>query len=52
MVLFPLYINDLPVVTCIIAICADVTTLYSTLSDEASDLWQQLELSSEIESDL
>ena len=53
MVLFPLYINDLPDdVTCNIAICADDTTLYSTLSDEASDLWQQLELSSEIESDL
>ena len=53
MVLFPLYINDLPDdVTCNIAICADDTTLSATLSDEASDLWQQLELSSEIESDL
>ena len=34
-----------------IAICADDTTLYSKC-DRASDLWQQLELASELESDL
>ena len=50
--LFLLYINDLPDdVICNIAICADDTTLYSKC-DQASDLWQQLELASEIESDL
>ena len=47
-----LYINDLPDdVICNIAISADDTTLYSKC-DQASDLWQQLELSSELESDL
>ena len=49
--LFLLYINDLPDVICDIAIYADDTTLYSTC-DQASDLWQQLELASELESDL
>ena len=50
--LFLLYINDLPDdVICNIAIYADVTTLYSKC-DQASDLWQQLELASELESDL
>ena len=49
--LFLLYINDLPDVICNIAIYADHTTLYSK-SDQASDLWQQLELASELESDL
>ena len=50
--LFLLYINDLPDdVICNIAIYADDTTLYSK-SDQASDLWQQLELASELESDL
>ena len=39
-----LYINDLP-------IYADDTTLYSKCN-QASDLWQQLELASELESDL
>ena len=34
-----------------IAIYADDTTLYSKC-DQASDLWQQLELASELESDL
>ena len=48
--LFLLYINDLPVI-CNIAIYADDTTLYSKC-DQASDLWQQLELASELESDL
>ena len=50
--LFLLYINDLPDnVMCDIAIYADDTTLYSKC-DQASDLWQQLELASELESDL
>ena len=50
--LFLLYINDLPDdVICNIAIYADDTTLYSKC-DQESDLWQQLELASELESDL
>ena len=50
--LFILYINDLPDnVICDIAIYADHTTLYSKC-DQAPDLWQQLELASELESDL
>ena len=50
--LFLLYINDLPEdVICNIAIYADDTTLYSKCN-QASDLWQQLELASELESDL
>ena len=50
--LFLLYINDLPDdVICNIAIYADDATLYSRC-DWASDLWQQLELASELESDL
>ena len=50
--LFLLYINDLPDdVICTIAICADDTTLCSKC-DQVSDLWQQLELTFEIESDL
>ena len=50
--LFLLYINDLPDdVICNIAIYADDTTLYSKC-DQASDLRQQLELASELESDL
>ena len=49
---FLLYINDLPGdVICDIAIYADHATLYSKC-DQASDLWQQLELASELESDL
>ena len=44
--LFLLYINDLPDdVICDIAIYADDTTLYCKC-DQASDLWQQLELNS------
>ena len=47
-----LYINDLPDdVTCNITIYAVNTTLWSK-RDQASDLWQQLELASEFESDL
>ena len=50
--LFLLYINDLPDdVICDIAIYADDTTLYSKC-DQSSDLWQQLELASQLESDL
>ena len=50
--LFLLYINDLPDdVICDIAIYADDTTLYSEC-DQASDLWQELELASELEPDL
>ena len=50
--LFLLYINDLPDdIICDIAIYADDTTLYSKC-DQASDLWQQLELASKLESDL
>ena len=50
--LFLLYINNLPDdVICNIAIYADDTTLCSKF-DQASDLWQQLELASELESDL
>ena len=50
--LFIIYINDLPDdVICNIAVYADHTTLYSKC-DQASHLWQQLELSSELESDL
>ena len=45
-------INDLPDdVICNIAIYAGDTTLYSKC-DQASDLWQQLELASELESDI
>ena len=51
-ILFPLYINDLPDdVICNIAIYADDTTFYSKCY-QASDLWQQLELASELECDL
>ena len=50
--LFLLHINDLPDdILCDIAIYADDTTLYSKC-DQASDLWQQLKLSSELECDL
>ena len=38
-------------VVCNIAICADDVTLYSK-GDQASDLWQHLELAAEFESDL
>ena len=47
--LFVLYMNDLPVdVICDISSYADDTTLYSKC-DQASGLWQQLELASELE---
>ena len=49
---FLLYFNELPGdIVCNIAIYVCDTTLYSKY-DKASDLWQQLELSSELESDL
>ena len=51
--LFLLYINDLPDnVICNIAIYADDTTTVYSKCDQASDLWQQLELASELESGL
>ena len=50
--LFLLYINDLPDdVIFDIAIYADDITLYRKC-DQASDLWQELELASELEPDL
>ena len=50
--LFLLCINDLPDdVICNIAIYADDTTVFSKCN-HASDMWQQLELASELESDL
>ena len=50
--LFPLYINNLPdAAICNIAIYADNTTFYSKC-DQAFDLCQQLELASELKSDL
>ena len=50
--LFLLYINELlDNVICAIAIYDDDTTLYSKC-DQLSDLWTQLELASELESDL
>ena len=49
---FLLYINDLPDdVICDIVIYADDNTQYSKC-DQASDLREQLELASELESDL
>ena len=49
---FRLYINDLPDdADYNIATYADDTTLYCKC-DQASDLWQQLALASEVESDL
>ena len=49
--LFLLYINGLPDVICNIAIYTNDTPLYSKC-DQASDLWQELELAFELESDL
>ena len=49
--LFLLYNDYLPDIICNIAIYANDTTLYSKC-DQASDLWQQLELASELESNL
>ena len=49
---FLLYINDLPDdVVCNIGTYADDTTLCCK-RDQASDLWQELELASVLESDL
>ena len=46
------YISYLPDdILCNVAICADDTSLYFNC-DQASDLWQQLELASELEFDL
>ena len=50
--LFLLYVNDFPDnVFCNIAVYPDDSTLYSKY-EQASDMWQQLELTSELESDL
>ena len=49
--IFLLYINDHADVICNTAIYADDTTPYS-ICDQASDLWQQQELASELKSDL
>ena len=50
--LFLLHINDLPNdVICNITINSDDTTLYFKC-DQTSDLWQQLELRSKLDSDL
>ena len=50
--LFLLFINDHPNdVICNITIYTDDATLYSKCN-QASDLWQQLELASKLESDL
>ena len=52
LMLFLLYINDLPDdVICNIAICPDHTTLCPKC-DQESDLWQQIEVASQLESDL
>ena len=49
---FLLHINDRPDdIICNIAIYANDATLYSRWN-QASDLWQQLQLASELESDL
>ena len=50
--LFLIYINDLPDnVICNIATYVDDIIFYSKC-DQASDIWQQLELASELESDI
>ena len=49
--LFLLYIDLYDDVICTTAIYADDTTLYSKCY-QASDLWQQLEMATELESDL
>ena len=52
LILLLLYIDDLPDdVVSNIAIYTDDTTLYSKC-EQASDLWQQLKLASEVEFDL
>ena len=48
---FLLYNNDINNVICNIVIYADDTTLYLK-GDQASDLWQQLELASELKFDI
>ena len=50
-ILFLLYINLPDDFICNIAVYADNTTLYSKCG-QASDQWQQLEITAELESDL
>ena len=48
-----LYINELPNdVICNTAICTDDTAVYSNKFDQASDLWLEIEVASELQSDL
>ena len=47
-----LYINDLPDLISNIAICADDTNFYSKFDQTSENLWQQIEVASEVESDL
>ena len=49
---FVLYINDLPDLISNIAICADDTNFYSKFDQTSENLWQQIEVASEVESDL
>ena len=49
--LFLLYINDLLIMVSVILLSV-LIILLSILTDQASDMWQQLELASELESDL
>ena len=51
--LFLVHNNDLPDIICNTAIFADDTTLYSlSVVGQVSNVWQKLELASELESDL
>ena len=49
---FVQYINDLPDLISNIAICADDTNFYSKFDQTSENLWQQIEVASEVESDL
>ena len=50
--LFLLYINYLPVMLCVILVSMLIILLLYSECNQASDLWQQLELAFELESDL
>ena len=49
---FVQYITDLPDLISNIAICADDTNFYSKFDQTSENLWQQIEVASEVESDL